>query len=210
VQQLGLESMCEMMRGHQESYEHLGEIQLWVQDMHPVWTAKQAGFRITIPPDRVGLQVATEIAMPPHQVWDYLGRPEFRSILMGSDRQVILNRRHGRIAPGTIFQCFHGNRMTTQTLLVWQPFEQMTSQDLTPVPRTYALVNLLLSPTETGTRLVQQFSKGIGPWWGRLVCDLVLPTMVKAAQKDIDSFKARIESDLASRANATEIAPSLD
>jgi hypothetical protein len=82
---------------------------------------------------------------------------------MGSDRQVIRNRRHGRIAPGTVFRCFHGDRMATQTVLVWQPFEQMTSQDLTPVPRTYAMVNLLLSPTETGTHLLQQFGKSTGP-----------------------------------------------
>jgi hypothetical protein len=200
AQQLGLQEMCETMRAHQESYEHLGEVRLWVQDMHPVWAAKQAASRIALPPEQVSLEAATEIAMPPNQVWDYLGRPEFRSILMGSDRQVVLNRRHGRIAPGTVFQCFHGDRMTTQTLLVWQPFEQMTSQDLTPVPKTYVLVNLLLTPTETGTRLVQQFSKSTGPWWGRVLCDFVLSTMVKAAQKDIDAFKARIESDLAVQA----------
>ena len=207
VQALGLEEMCELLRAHQESYEHLGETQVWLQDMHPVWTATQASARITIPPDRLALQVAAEIAMPPHQVWDYLGRPEFRSILIGSDRQVIHNRRHGRIAEGTVFQCFHGDRMTTQTLLVWQPFEQMTSQDLTPVPKTYVLVNLLLTPTATGTRLVQQFSKGIGPWWGRLLCDLALPTLAKGWQKDMDAFKARIESDLAAQPNVTEIAP---
>jgi hypothetical protein len=75
VQQLGLEGICEVMRAHQESYEHLGEIQLWVQDMHPIWEEKQAGAHITIPPDRVGLQVATEIAMPPTWcgiTWDSL------------------------------------------------------------------------------------------------------------------------------------------
>jgi hypothetical protein len=178
--------------------------------MHPVWEEKQAGARLTISPDRVSLQVAADIAMPPHQVWDYLGQPEFRSILMGADRQVIVNRRHGRIAPGAVFECYHGDHMTTQTLLVWQPFEQMTSQDLTPVPRTYVLVNLLLRPTESGTHLVQQFSKStVGPWWGRLVCNLVLSTMAKRAQKDIDSFKARIESDLALRANAIESIPSM-
>ncbi|HXF64481.1 MAG TPA: DUF2652 domain-containing protein [Caldilineaceae bacterium] len=209
LQQLGLEGMCEGMRGHEERYEHLGEIQLWLQDMHPIWEERKSIAHLTIPPDQVSLQVAADIAMPPHQVWGYLGQPEFRSILMGADRQVILNRRHGRIAPGTVFQCFHGNRMTTQTLLVWQPFEQMTSQDLTPVPSTYVLTNLLLNPTETGTRLVQQFSKSNGPWWGRLLCDFALRTMAKGAQRDIDSFKAHIEADLATRTHAPSSASTL-
>jgi hypothetical protein len=34
--------------------------------------------------------------------------------------------------------------------------------------------------------------------------------MAKRAQRDIELFKTRIESDLASRANAIEITPSLD
>ena len=199
IRQLELDEFCQKLVSHRETYEHLGNVEVWIQDMHPVWKEKRDTTRITIPPARIALQVEGEIAMPPERVWDYLLQPEFRTTLMGADRQQILNRADGRIAPGTVFQCFHGDRMTTQTILQWQPFEQMTSEDLTPVPKTYVLVDFRLAATATGTRLVQTFSKARGPLLGRILCNMVLPTMAKSAKKDVEAFRQQIEQDLAAR-----------
>jgi uncharacterized protein YndB with AHSA1/START domain len=199
IRQLGLADFCQKLRSHQETYEHLGMAELWLQDMHPVWQQKQATTHITIPPQRMTLQVEAEIAMPPELVWDYLSHPEFRSTLMGSDRQRLLNRTHGRIAPGSVFQCFHGDRVITQTILQWQPFEQMTSEDLTPIPRTYVLVDLRLVPTGHGTRLIQTFSKAKGPLLGRILCDIVMPMRANSVRQDVAAFQRQIEADLAAR-----------
>jgi hypothetical protein len=200
IKQLGLEGFCEKLVSHRESYEHLGEVALWVQDMHPVWQQKRDAMRITIPPEQTALQVEAEINMPPHLVWDYLTHPEFRKTLIGSDRQQILNYKNGRIAPGSIYQCFHGDRIVTQTVLQWQPFEQMTTEDLViKLLKTSVLMDYRLLLTEAGTRLIQTFSKARGPLPMRLLMNLAAKTMKKRAQRDIDTFKQQIEEDLKAR-----------
>ncbi len=202
IDHLGLERFREKLIAHREQIEHLGEVQVWVQDMHPVWEERREALRITIPPHQIGLQVETEIAMPPQLVWDYLTKPAFRNTLNGSDRMHVLNREHGRIAPGTVMHCYHGKRLTTQTIVQWQPFEQMTSED-SPIPRLSVLTDFYLSPTERGTRLVQTFSKSRGPLPLRIIGDLMLSTIAKAGRRDIEAFRDQVEADLAERAAVT-------
>ncbi len=103
VKYLELEEISIAMLPHAETVEHIGEVRLWVQDMHPVWQRKWDSVQVTIPPERIAQQLEIEIEVPPELVWDYLGIPEFRSIVIGSDRQEILHRKEGRIAPGTVF-----------------------------------------------------------------------------------------------------------
>ena len=68
INALGLEDFRASLAPHQESYKHLCGMALWVQDMHPIWQEKREQNLITIPPERVTLEVSTEISLPPHQV----------------------------------------------------------------------------------------------------------------------------------------------
>lgn len=209
VRGLNIATMGANMTPHVETYEHLGKVEVWVQDLQPIWEAKRAARRITIPPGQVVTQVETEIAMPVELVWDYLSRPEFRKTLWDSDRQEIVNRDRGRIAPGSSYQCFHGDRMLTHTVLEWQPFERIVTQDLIPIPipNTYALMEYRLTPTETGALLIHTFGKATGPFLGRLLCDQIVRRSPKRWQANIDSFKMRIEDDLAAQRNSTRAIP---
>ncbi|MEZ4768947.1 MAG: DUF2652 domain-containing protein [Caldilineales bacterium] len=199
IRQLGLEGFCERLVAHRETYEHLGDADLWIQDMHPVWQANKESLRITIPPDRVALTVSTEIALPPHQVWDFLAQPEYRSVIIGSDRQVILNRTQGRIQEGTQFQCYHGDRIIMQTVLQWRPFEQMTTRDLVPIPGSYitVLMDLALAPTDTGTRLTDIWEYPEGTLLGRSMARLMIGNMRKQVQTNLDHFRHLVERDAA-------------
>ncbi len=178
-----------------ESYEHLGEVAIWVQDMHPVWRRKRKEMRVSIPPDKINVQAQTEIDLPPEITWDYLIQPQYRAILMHSDRQEIVHLDHGRINPGSVYHCYHGDRVISQTVLDWQPFERILTEDTVPLPKTTILVEYRLEPTPTGTRFTQNFSKAKGPWLGRILCDLILPTMIKQGEKDLIAFKERIEAE---------------
>jgi hypothetical protein len=205
IRRLGLQDMCVSLAPHAEVYEHLGEVQTWIQPMHPVWEAKRASARVTIPPDRIAVQVEAEIAMPPHVLWDYLANPDFRKFLVGSDSQRILNRSQGRVAPGSAFQCFHGKSIITQTVLEWQPFELMTTEDLV-MPDLSALLELRLQPTQNGSRLILTFGKPRGAPLKRLVGALVLGWKARSGsgQRDLDTFKARVEADYARRGAAPQ------
>lgn len=211
IRQLGLNDICETMTPHIEEYEHLGEVKTWIQDMHPVWQAKKNAVEVSIPPEKIVFAVETEIALPLETVWDYLMQPEFRRVLIGSDRQEIVDRKRGRVAEGSVYMCYHGEQFIRQTVISWKPFERVITQDLIPIsfPNVTAYVGYQLSRTEKGTRLVQSVSKAVtGSFLGRLMVDLVMPTKRKEFAHDIEEFKKHLEEDAAARGAAPErIAP---
>ncbi len=205
IRQLGLDGFCEKLVSHAESYEHLGETTLWIQDMHPLWKERKETLRVDIPPNQVGFQVQTEIALPPHLVWDYLATPVHRNVLMAARQQKVRDRKHGRIDEGSAFECYHGNRITVQTVVQWRPFEQMTTEDRVAIPGTVIRVPIdyRLEPTERGTRFSQIFGKAKGNFYGRAVAGVMMGMIAKQAQHDIDTFGEYVERDFAQRHQAT-------
>jgi uncharacterized protein YndB with AHSA1/START domain len=197
IQQLGLEGFAETLIHHREEYEHLGDVGVSLQDLHPVWQARRDAELINLPPADVILSVDAVIGMPAELVWDYLSRPEFRTILMGSDRQEIVGRKEGRIGPDSAFQCFHGNRVVTQTILEWHPFERILTRDM-PLPKVFLLDEFRLEPVGESTRLTQSIGRPTGPLLKRVLVGLVLRLQAKTGQNDIDAFAESIQKDLAS------------
>lgn len=193
IHALGLDGFTDSLTPHAESYEHLGEVALWVQNMRPVWEQRKAEQIITIPPERVLVEVSAEIALPPHQVWDYLVTPEFASVIIGSDRQEITHRHNGRVTPGSVYLCYHGKQIVRRTILQWRPFEEIITEDLTPLPTYSVPMRYSLTPTTGGTRVTQAFAKGRGAL--RLMGDFVVRRMAKQAQIDIDKFRDVVEAD---------------
>jgi hypothetical protein len=61
--------------------------------------------------------------------------------LIGSDRMEIANRAEGRIAPGSVYQCYHGDKLVPQTVLEWQPFELMLIQERPPDLRDVSVLS---------------------------------------------------------------------
>lgn len=207
IKQLGLEDICGKMTAHRESYEHLGVVTVWVQDMHPVWIRKKEAVDISIPRDQLVLEVEADIHLPMEIVWDYLTLPKFRTILIASDRQEIEERKNGRVDEGSVYVCYHGTQTIRQTIVLWKPLERMITQDLIPVPfpNTSAYIEYRLARTERGTRLVQAVSKAVtGPFLGRLLVNTVMPTKRKEFDNDIQKFKRYIEEDYAQRESLPE------
>jgi hypothetical protein len=124
---------------------------------------------------------------------------------MGSDRMEALNRADGRMAPGSTFQCFHGNRQVTQTILEWRPFEVMLSEDLV-MPDLYAFAEFRLEPAEAGTRLTATLAVSRGAALKRLMTRLMGPGLRKSMLANLAAFKAHVEGQEAARP-APEAAP---
>ena len=110
IQQLGLPGFSDGLIAHTQEYDDVGELAAWVQDMHPVWESKRESTRATIAPEDVLFVHESEFSVPPEIVWDYLSRPEFRSMIIRVDSQDVHHRQGDRVGTGTVFECFQGNR----------------------------------------------------------------------------------------------------
>jgi hypothetical protein len=143
--------------------------------------------------------------MPRERVWDYLIKPEFRNTLIGSDRMEIANLTNGRIAPGSIYQCYHGDKLVPQTILEWQPFESMIVRELTPLlPKVSAISEYRLDHVEGGTRLIRTSAKPAGPLFGRILLRLLTPVFIPLVKRAFENFKYQIESDYRAHYEALE------
>jgi hypothetical protein len=203
IQQLGLEDLVDGMIPHTETYEYIGEVEMWVQDMQPVWKKKRSAATVSFPSDHIWRRNEVDISIPREQVWDYLIQPEFRNTLIGTDRMEIANRENGRIAPGSIFQCYHGDKPVPQTILEWQPFESMIVKELFPMSLAVSwLAEYRLDSTEGGTRLNRTISKPTGPIVGRTLLRLLSPVFMRISKQLFAAFAQRIEDDFRARRGA--------
>ena len=210
IRQLGLEEVKQSMTPHQESYENLDDVDVWVQDLHPVWEAKRSTVEVTLPPERVVETFEVVIDLPREQVWDYMTQPKFRNLLIGSDRMDVTHRSNGRIAAGSVYQCYHGDKPTPQTILEWQPFERMIVREISPLfPEISANNEYRLTSVDGGTKLVKRMSKLSGPLFGRIMLNLLFPAFKRVMRNAFESFKVEIERDYRKRRQAEEKKPSV-
>ena len=195
VDALGLADMTSAMTPHQESYDHLGVVDLFVQDIHPVWETRGAETDVDIAPGEVLLTVERDFPLPPHLMWDAMSRPAFRAALFGAISQTTINRHDGRIAPGTEIHCDHGNNATVHRLLTWRPFEMMLSENQTPLPGATCYMRYTLTPNATGTRLEIAVSRGRGPAVKRYLLNVMgkrmLPGVLSAG---LEQLAAQLEA----------------
>ncbi|NNC42385.1 MAG: DUF2652 domain-containing protein, partial [Acidimicrobiia bacterium] len=155
IDALGLNGFTDRLVSHREEYEEVGPLDLWIQDMHPVWEQKAEELRIEISADDTLVEIAGDLPVPVAVAWEILTLPEYRAIFVHSEKQRTLNRKDGRIASGSVYECFHGNnRVTTQTILDWHPFQQITTEDTTPIAKTTVLIQFKLTPDGGGTRVL--------------------------------------------------------
>ena len=207
IRRLGIEEHTATMTSHVETYDDLGDVPLWVRDMHPIWEDRRDERRVEFDPL---ITVAHEIALPPEAVWGYLTQPEFRAVIVGGDRVALTDRKGGRIASESQYQCFHGNQMLRQVIVEWAPFERLVSQDTD----TMALMRKLtwknenrLEETEGGTRLSISLGSFEGPRLRRSLATAMLKTQSRVVAGSLRDFAALVEADWAERRTADDALP---
>jgi hypothetical protein len=146
-----------------------------------------------------------DIKLPRERLWDYLIQPKYRNTLMGTDRMDISNRYKGRIAPGSIYQCYHGDKLVPQTILEWQPFESMLVKELMPMSHELGSISeYSLASTEQGTRLTKTLAKPTGPIFGRILMHLLTPLLKRSLEGSMEAFARHIENDYQERLGGEE------
>ena len=175
-----------------------GEISVTVKDMHPVYEAAKQLRRTFYVTEDVSLTLATDIPMPIEHVWNYANQSEFRNLIIGSDRYEVLDRKEGRVAAGSTYQCYHGRMIVTQLVLDWLPFDRVVLQQLIPMPGrrpTQTIIDLQFEQIDEGTRLSQTATKPTGPLFQRSLAKMMMTARRGRAQADMDEFRERIVED---------------
>ena len=139
-----------------------------------------------------------EFPVPPTVLWEYLTKPEFRTIVLGASKVELRNQAQGRTAVDSVFYCYHGNMESQQLILDWRPFEQFSTDDSNHMMGVTTTITYKLEPTQDGTRLISLFGKPRGAWI-RVMLFILLAKFVFVRQvgKSAEQLDQRIQQDLA-------------
>jgi hypothetical protein len=95
------------------------------------------------------------------------------------------------------FICYHGDILTKQEIVVYDPLKRLVTHDYVHLPVAGAFwvpVEYELESTETGTRVTERFGYDHGPWFARFLGALMHRVMVRPGRaKLLGAFKAMIE-----------------
>ncbi|HLO28973.1 MAG TPA: DUF2652 domain-containing protein [Anaerolineales bacterium] len=151
AKKLNLLGYCEKIIPHMESYEHLGEVQMCVYDLHPVWERYQIKNRKSVEARDAWVKCEVDLPFPPALVWEYLTKPDLEAGFLRYDYGERTDTLGGRVREGSGFHCAHGDLHVYSKILDWRPFEYYTMEQ-SAVGISY-ISTRRLTPLGNGTRL---------------------------------------------------------
>jgi hypothetical protein len=183
---------------HRETFADVGEVQMYVHDMHQVWERLKDRVRIEVRPEAANVTLKAEFPVPPSILWEYLTKPEYRIILMGASKLVLRNQAQGgRTAVDSVYYCYHGEMESRQLILDWRPFEQFTTDDSSSMGVT-SRITYKLEPTLDGARLMCLWGKPRGASIRVMMVSLLQKFLfVPQVGKFVEQLRQRILQDLA-------------
>jgi uncharacterized protein YndB with AHSA1/START domain len=139
---------------HTETIEKFADCELFVVDMKPLWQDHRQRETVTVEGELWFPDVVREIAAPPDRCWHYLTHPDRRADWW--ETVLRLSRsggERGRLAPGTVDHCAHGDgRTTVFTMRDVRPYDHITFDIATPLGGTVR-ETIFVEPTSAGSRI---------------------------------------------------------
>ena len=199
VEALGIREFCVNMSQHTETYEHLGEVLLYIQDLQRVWERERERRRVLVEPAAAWFTIETEIPAPPPLVWDYFTMPEYRLAIFGADTMPVDNRIQGRTAPGSVYVCAHGDSRVRHAVLDWRPFEYYTYESDMPMGAK-SLVTTKFIPIDggQGTKVIAICGKPQGNLLARGALAAGRSKVIQSVQAGTDALQNIILDELES------------
>jgi hypothetical protein len=194
---LGLADFQNSLTPHRETFADVGEVQMYVHDMHQVWERLKDRVRIEVRPEEALLIREYVFPVPPSLLWEYLTKPEYRAIVLGASKVDLLNLVQGRSAVDSVYYCYHGKMKSNQCIVDWQPFDEYTIDSATPIGVNFNLT-FKLEPVKDGTHLINLWGKARGAWIMCKISDqLQKLVFVSDTDKGMERLRQRIQQDLA-------------
>lgn len=197
VDALGIGQIAESMIRHADTYESIGEVQVYLDDLHSKWEEEKTRTRMSVQKEQAALRFEDDFPLPPLMMWDLISSPQYKAILSGSKSARVDNLANGRIGLGATYYCSHGNRVSTQTVVDWQPPREYTwASD--PLLGVYTLNTIRLSSADGGSHMTLLFGKPVG---GRsltrwLYIVILGPIASWGTKQNLRKLRQQIEIDL--------------
>lgn len=126
--QLKLQTICNPLIPHTESYDHLGEIQSQVHNLKTAWQNYLEEMRYIVNPETAWIKIEIDIPFPPSLIWDYITTPEIEAPVVGLEYVKRVDDLGGRTKPGARFHCAHSSGDFFNKVVDWKPFNYYTVQ----------------------------------------------------------------------------------
>ncbi len=146
------------MRQATETYEHIGEVTIWVLDLERRWQEEDARGRVRVEPEQAIYESQFQTAASPQALWEYLTTPGRRMAWQAQGGITSIDeivKPGGRRGAGSVNHCMHGADAMIEEILDWRPFDYLTVRSTQP-PTTGSFKFALmyeLEPTASGTIL---------------------------------------------------------
>jgi len=188
---------------HREAYEHLGEITVWVRDLHAAWDEEQARTRVFVEEKDAIFTYTTVLPAPPAIVWDYQTSPARRPEWQHGVVRVDEAATGGRRGVGTTNHCIHGKDAIVEEIVDWRPFDYWTQRMQVPEPGVPKFTLMYVYQAEDdGTRLTARIlrprsAKDRGTW------TMVEPMLSTALEQNLGALADVVAGEVARRAAET-------
>jgi uncharacterized protein YndB with AHSA1/START domain len=149
------------MRAHSETYDHIGEVPVWVHDLEGRWRDEEARARVFVSPEEAFVSVKVETDVPPQVAWQFLTKPGQRKTWQPWVTEVtVKGATGGRRGPGSANHCMHGKDAVIEEILDWRPYDYVTDRTIlaTPDGPLRVLHTIELQPTTTGTTIHMRYA----------------------------------------------------
>jgi uncharacterized protein YndB with AHSA1/START domain len=207
LEHLAMPALFDELISQVESYEDVGEVMVYLLDMHPIWENRRHRFHTVVKPEDSVYTIERDFPLAPPLLWEYLTKPEYRTIIFGADSQRLEDLKQGRISDGSVYVCAHGKNITLQSIVDWHPFEQYTVKSSTPGGGD-SLVTTLLTPQENGTTVTVLSGKTqAGSAIMRGPVNIVIRRIIgPTLKKHLQAFGELIENEIA-EGRVTQLPP---
>jgi uncharacterized protein YndB with AHSA1/START domain len=162
VEQMGIDPAELAMSELTESYEHLGEVRIWVHDLERRWQQEEERQRVFVEPDAAIFTNITVVDAPPQVVWEFMTTPgrrmqwQWAGGTTGIDEQPKAGNRRG---VGTVNHCMHGPAAIIENVLDWRPFDYFTIRSQMPFGGPSFVGTFEFEPTPIGTNVIYRVEK---------------------------------------------------
>jgi len=177
VQVIDIDPVALEMREHSETYEHIGEVKLWVHDLERRWQLEDLRGRVRVEPANAAYAVDFSSSAAPQTVWEFITAPGRRLQWQGpggvsSVEEVV--KPGGRRGTGAVNHCMHGEHATVEEILDWRPFDYLTIRSKMPdvMGGLKMVLTYELEPTSTGTVLHARIERPSRPAEQKLLEDM--------------------------------------